>query len=320
MSFSKILLIGAGQLGSRYLQGLVKIEKELIIDVVDPSQESIKRAQLRIKEISTELIHKYKYMSRITQIRNFYDLAIISTTADIRSEIITKLNHISEIKFWIIEKNLAQSPSQINSILKVLKDPKKAWINTSFRAMNWHKEIKKELIYKIKKPINMKVYGGNWGLSCNAIHYIDLMAWWTNASVKKIDTNGIKKWIDSKRKGFKEIIGEIIIEYTDNSILLISSNEKGALLPQINVMTEGNLININEQTGVASSSNGKIIKGGLSHQSDLTAIILKQIIETNDCDLPSFNNSYKNHMIFIKSLLLNWNKLKKRDDKVIKIT
>ena len=59
---------------------------------------------LRIKEISGYLLHKYKFYNSINQIDSFYDLAIISTTAKPRSEIIKNLNNITEINFWIIEK------------------------------------------------------------------------------------------------------------------------------------------------------------------------------------------------------------------------
>ena len=42
-----LLLVGAGQLGSRYLQGLVASDSELEITVVDPSSESLETAKLR---------------------------------------------------------------------------------------------------------------------------------------------------------------------------------------------------------------------------------------------------------------------------------
>ena len=46
-----IILIGAGELGSRHLQGLVKVNHMLNIWVIDPSSESLARAEERLEEI-----------------------------------------------------------------------------------------------------------------------------------------------------------------------------------------------------------------------------------------------------------------------------
>lgn len=47
-----ILLIGAGQLGSRHLQGIAKIDFKANICVVDPSEISIEIAKERYKQIN----------------------------------------------------------------------------------------------------------------------------------------------------------------------------------------------------------------------------------------------------------------------------
>ena len=52
----KILLIGAGQLGSRHLQGLLKFQKKQFIYVLDRSEDSLTVAKKRAAEILS-LIH-----------------------------------------------------------------------------------------------------------------------------------------------------------------------------------------------------------------------------------------------------------------------
>ncbi len=54
-----VLISGAGQLGSRYLQGLAKCRLPLRIVVQDNSRDSLERAQLRWNEVlDPEVIHK----------------------------------------------------------------------------------------------------------------------------------------------------------------------------------------------------------------------------------------------------------------------
>jgi hypothetical protein len=60
-------IIGAGQLGSRHLQGLLTYRKEsLSVFIVDPSSESLSVSQQRADEIK----HKYT----LTFIQSYQDL------------------------------------------------------------------------------------------------------------------------------------------------------------------------------------------------------------------------------------------------------
>ena len=53
MAYSyKIFLVGVGQLGSRYLQGLATFEIPIEIFVVDPNEKSLETAQLRWEEVA----------------------------------------------------------------------------------------------------------------------------------------------------------------------------------------------------------------------------------------------------------------------------
>ena len=320
MQYQKILLVGAGQLGSRYLQGIAKINEKFIIDVLDPSLESIERSKLRIQEISNTQIHKFEFKTKLSEINYSYDLAIISTTANHRCKVITDLSKLCKIEYWILEKNLAQSAEQIYKIADAIKDHKKAWVNTSFRAMNWHQKIKKEFADKALSPINMTVEGGDWGLACNAIHYIDLMSWWTNSEIKNVDNNFLTKWTNSKREGFKEVMGKIIFKYKDSSNLILICHDKFYKLPNIKIDSVVGDICIDEESGIATNAAGKIIKGGLSMQSEITSKIVLDILHKGTTELPNLKDSIKNHLLVTVSFLESWNKITNNNDELVKIT
>ena len=51
-----ILNVGAGQISSRYLQGVVKIKKQLLITVVDISSIALKLSQNIVKKKLLEIL------------------------------------------------------------------------------------------------------------------------------------------------------------------------------------------------------------------------------------------------------------------------
>lgn len=63
-----IVLIGAGQLGSRHLQGLKKIYTAVNIDVVDPNIDSISIAKERYEQVDNNpFIKEIRFLSSIYQ-------------------------------------------------------------------------------------------------------------------------------------------------------------------------------------------------------------------------------------------------------------
>ena len=81
----KVLLCGAGELGSRYLQGLKACSNLLEILVYDPKDQSLMLARRRWDEIVIEdCPHIISFHTSLEKIESNIDLAIVSTTADVR--------------------------------------------------------------------------------------------------------------------------------------------------------------------------------------------------------------------------------------------
>ena len=77
-----IAIIGAGQLGSRHLQGLLKYKTQQDIYVLDPSQDSLKLARQRADEISHQ--HRVHFVADWTAIPQNIELAIVATNSNVR--------------------------------------------------------------------------------------------------------------------------------------------------------------------------------------------------------------------------------------------
>ena len=81
-----LLIAGAGQLGSRYLQGIAKLDGNHKIILIDPAEESLRRALGRFQEAggNKQNLSGHK---EITDTLPPIDLAIISSLASERLQI-----------------------------------------------------------------------------------------------------------------------------------------------------------------------------------------------------------------------------------------
>ena len=83
----KIIIIGAGQIGSRHLQGAVTNKNQLSITVVDPSLVALRLSRKRAKEIKFgNPKTTVTYSKKIPKNKSF-EICIISTNADKRAEV-----------------------------------------------------------------------------------------------------------------------------------------------------------------------------------------------------------------------------------------
>ena len=98
-----IVLVGCGGIGSRHLQGLSQIKREVNISVVDPSNESIKIAQSRYNEMpKNQFIKSINFYESLEKINFDIDLAIIATNSDERKGIIIELFSRANVKYLIL--------------------------------------------------------------------------------------------------------------------------------------------------------------------------------------------------------------------------
>jgi hypothetical protein len=298
-----ILIAGAGQLGSRYLQGLSKFNDLLNIYVFDISDDSIKTAQSRWEECNNNF-HQVHYIKNYINLPQLIDLAIVSSTANVRVEIIKNITLNNQVNYWILEKILATSISDLNEIKSLTKDSLKSWVNTPMHA--W--PLYKYLTTKYTSPKNVSAYFLSFnGLACNCIHYIDFISRWVKSDIENIDLIGLKKdWVASKRQGLYEIEGKMSVKFKDGTILNMSS-KVGDKDYTVEIHVEGEIWQINENDGHAKSSSGIEIFEKTLLQSELTAIFLAQIINTGNCDLPNIEESINQHIPLIHNLTKHWN-------------
>ena len=134
----KILLVGAGNIGFRYLQGLNEIFIDLDIHIVDISKKSLEIVRERIMSFKKNSIINYYYYNNILELKDEFDIAIISTTADQRHKVIELILKICKVNYWVLEKVLSQSNSDLELIRSFLGNKKNTWVNTGRKIGRAH--------------------------------------------------------------------------------------------------------------------------------------------------------------------------------------
>lgn len=327
----KILLIGLGRLGARYLEGLANYSGALQIYAVDPEIEARDLAsRLYYSNESYQDLHKLYILEEVSEkIPVNIDIAIIATTADIRTKLTELVASRCDVRFWILEKLLAQSVQDLDRIAASIKNSERAWVNIPRRAMKWHQEL--EALTRREKPFLMTVDGVAWDLATNSIHMIDLAQQLSGETVVGINCDELDaKWHQSRRKGFYEIGGNLQIKLSRSSVLLLKSRglqndskytETRLIQPSITLkFDDGYKIDIDEGSGNASDSTGLNISGNIEFMSAMIPFLVADILENQKCSLPLFSGTLKMHQLLLNATLSHWNNSNNCNENYIPIT
>lgn len=318
--YKKIILVGAGQLGSRYLQGMAACCSSLDISVFDISASSLNLSRERWKEAGGDQSrHRITWNNSFPSNIGPVDLAIIATSSQARAQLIQKLAASVSVKYWVIEKVLAQSPNEVQLIQSSLASSRGAWVNTSRRMMSWHQSLKSS--FDAQGPFAVSYSSNFWGLACNAIHYIDLVSWWSDELLENVSTVGLAQdWLPSKRVGYYEITGELKACFSGGSVIRLRSVGTGAA-GRIKIKARNNVLwDVDETIGEARSTAGQWVYGKIEYQSQLTTRLVDGILDCGHCDLPTLDVSAHYHNIYLEAMLSHWNASQHRDDVSIPIT
>jgi hypothetical protein len=311
----KILLIGAGQLGSRHLQSCLKLKTSASIFVVDECEDSLELTKTRASEIDSSVNHVTTYYKTLPDLKeNYIDFLIIATGAGPRLLILDNVLQKYTIKFAILEKVLFQDLESYKYASQLIRDNNlTTFVNCPLRVYPFFKEIKNKYISN-KNKTTLKYVGGEWiGIACNSIHYIDLMNFITDEKLISVSTERLDDgYIDSKRLGNVEFTGSLDALFESGACLSIQAI-KGSQQDSIIEISNGSYkVTIDELSGkYCVYDNDTLIEDSyydILYQSNLTHKMIEQIEQTQSCELIHFDESVKLHQEFIRKLLEHYNK------------
>ncbi|WP_298623532.1 Gfo/Idh/MocA family oxidoreductase [uncultured Legionella sp.] len=304
-----IVVIGSGQLGSRHLQGLTKLNIEAAIEVVEPNIESVNMTKERLNSIEqNDSIKRITFKSRIEELSDNIDLCIIATNSDVRLKVVQELLEKKRVKNIVLEKVLFQRLADYETANSLFKaSDVNVWVNCARRAFAIYKQLKQRLTEE--PSIEFRVVGGHWGLGCNAIHFIDLFSMLcgeVNYSI--IDNKLDDEVIASKRNGFIEFTGNITGQFKNGHTFDLVSIKNSSQPLLIEIITSKERLLVDETNGKMSvfhTDNVLVdtISFDMVYQSNLTDLTANQILTTSQCDLPNYADSSIIHQTLLEFLL-----------------
>jgi len=303
--YRNVALVGVGQLGLRYLEGLLQSNIQLRLWAVDITHDVRKRTQQLLSRASPRFSITHCESTRDLP-RNI-DLLILATTATGRVSTLSQALEGRNVRFVILEKLLTQSSAETEEMTRLVANVSDVWVNYPRRLMDWH-AVLQEYVCR-HTPVHGSVIGSSWGLLTNALHFVDLLEWWTGSFAQEIQPHRDFEWFESKRPGFLEATGTISVKFADGSHLTLKSAPEGRRpsKTQINVHGKDKSLRVSECDGVASGSMlPRPITGSLTFQSRLTGPLVDQIFEDGTCGLPTLEDVIGTHELYITSLLADF--------------
>lgn len=190
INYKKILILGAGEIGSRHLQSMARCALPLKIYVHSNNVQSLKVCEDRWLEVaSTSSLHQLIMCANLENLPVQIDLVIASSTASSRPELIEGIANKTQVTFWVLEKVLAQSSGKIKAMMENVSLSSQSWVNYYMLADPWYAEIKRHLLpFTLKR---MEVIGGDWGLACNSLHFIHLHAWFSDSRLASLNVENL---------------------------------------------------------------------------------------------------------------------------------
>lgn len=314
-----VAIIGAGQLGSRHLQGLKGAAAPLSITVVDSSEDSLKVAKERYDVVQTIGEKEIKFTTDIKRLPSELDFVVVATSSKPRASIVKSLLTYSSVKNLILEKVLFPRLEDYNEIETLLQSKNvNCWVNCPRRMFGAYQIIKNSLISS--KPLQMEYAGKDWGLCCNAMHFIDVFMYLTGEKSYVIDTNGIRPTIlNSKRNGYIEMNGTLAISTSKGDTLKLISSETFDGSSYVDVKNGLNYFALDEQHGELTIQ-GKTMKVKIPYQSQMTGLLVDMVLNTGFCPLTPYKESADYHRVFIKEMLSVYNKIINLESDMLPIT
>lgn len=307
MSVRKVAVIGGGQLGSRHLQALGRLEQACEIFLVDPSATSLAIAKERFAAISSDDFHTLHALPGLDSLPSSLDLVIVATPANVRLSVIAEVLQRSTVNYWILEKVLFQSLEDYPAALGLLaRQKERVWVNCAQRLWPFFLDLKAR--FGSDPKLRIDVVGSNWGLGSNCVHNADIAAFLWDGSLRHSATLD-PQMLDSKRPGFKEFTGEIETSVSGGGVVRQLSYASG-IAPFSFIVTHPSAQLIwNVGAGIlrecGEQSNWVWEERSLEapFQSVLTTHVVAEIFLRGCCALPNLESASATHVGVLKAII-----------------
>ena len=243
-----VVISGAGNLGRRHLDALLKVPQRLAIYIIDPDAKALSLAKKVVEKIDPKSKHRTILISAAASVPTEVFLYISATNSNSRLGALKSiLANKRKIRFAILEKVLFGRIDHLEIAEKMLaRASVKAWVNCPRRTLHVYQNLRAEV--SNITPLLVTVRGNDWGLFSNGIHFLDVFEFISRQKVTEIDCSKVNpNYYNSKRDGFWEFKGEMRGITMDGEIVLISDDESSGLTVTVETANKEFIINETEK-------------------------------------------------------------------------
>lgn len=271
-------IVGVGNIGMRYLQGIRSSWPEASLWLVERDE--------RLNELKDMDLGDVRLCSSVAGINQPLDLIVVATSSGPRLSLYKQCLALSP-RYVILDKYLFSSPGEFDECLALGRVP-------TFVNQWMHGSGTFDCLFE-NGATTVEVAGSGWGLACNSVHWIDVLK--RHMKIKHLQVGSetaVREIVPSKRDGYEEIVGELVFEDTDSdkSFRLVDQND-GSIVNMLR-------ITVDDQVYTFDYSNILLGDQVLSHFpyfSTLIGGIVGDIIETGRSSLPSLEESISQHLL-----------------------
>lgn len=212
----KVIVIGAGRMGVRHIQGILTVENVEKVSIVDIYETALENAKSNLKD--NDAFEKCDFiLTDEIDNQETYDVGIIASTANNRAELFDKLVGLG-CKDIMVEKPLGQSYQEVLDFSeKVSKSGVNCCVNLNMRMYDDFVQLRKDFatVPQLKGFKTISMNAGTIGIGANGIHYLDLLFFLLDADDTNIKAGFIDDVMIESPRGeeFGDFGGWVVIDY-----------------------------------------------------------------------------------------------------------
>ena len=215
----KVLIIGAGRMGIRHLQGVLQVSKIKEVTILD-----IKQSALDVAKEAVAGDSRVEYCIFEQFVPQLFDICIVASTAGNR-KLTCELAEQCGCKYMMIEKPLGQSYKEVEELVSYLgARPFTTVVNLNMRMYEPVIKLKQDLMLypQLQGEKVVTLNTGSLGIGCNGIHYLDFMFFILNADRAEIVAAEVNDDVIPSGRGpeFCDFGGWAMIRYFNREKLL----------------------------------------------------------------------------------------------------
>ncbi|MFK8029513.1 MAG: hypothetical protein AB8G18_04695 [Gammaproteobacteria bacterium] len=273
-----VCVIGVGNIGMRYVQGITASFPDAKLYLVDSPARLVELEKLDLGNVSL--------CDSLDAVNGSIELFVVATSCEPRLSIY-KQCIARNPRFIILEKYLFKSRDEFDESLQLAQVP--TFVNQWMYGSGTF-----DCLFE-KEARSVEVSGSGWGLSCNAVHWIDVMKRHLKIEGLRVGQGtSVTEVFASKRDGYEEIYGELVFEDVDSNkrFTLIDKYDEG-LLNKMIITVDGRACEFDFS---CIKENGKVLSQ-FPYFSSLIGGIVGDLMDSGQCHLPNLQESISQHLL-----------------------